>query len=102
MNRPARWIETCRRDGVRLSLLALGCLLIVVSPLVGAIPGPGGVFVFAGGLALILKNSLWARRRYVRLKRRWPRWGHWADWGMRRPSARRRLALRSAKPPETD
>ena len=30
--------------------LALGVLLIIVSPIIGAIPGPGGMFVFAGGL----------------------------------------------------
>jgi hypothetical protein len=59
---------------------------------VGAIPGPGGVFVFAAGLALILQNSEWAKRLYVRFKRRHPNKGRWADWGLRRSSARRREA----------
>jgi len=71
-------------------LIALGWVLIVLSPLVGVLPGPGGIFVFAGGVALLLRNSPWARRRYVRLKRRWPRLGHACDRTMRRPSARRR------------
>jgi hypothetical protein len=77
---------------LRQVLLVLGFLLILVSPLVGAIPGPGGVFVFAAGLALILQNSEWAKRLYVKLKRRHPNKGRWADWGLRRLSARRREA----------
>ena len=77
---------------VRQILFLVGCLLIVLSPLVGAIPGPGGVFVFAAGLGLVLKYSGWAKRQYVRFKRKHPNKGRWADWGMRRPSARRREA----------
>ena len=75
---------------IRQGLFVLGCLLIVIAPLVGAIPGPGGVFVFAAGLALVLQNSEWAKRQYVRFKRRHPNKGRWADWGLRRLSARRR------------
>lgn len=75
---------------IRQGLFVLGCLLIVVSPLVGAIPGPGGVFVFAAGLALILQNSEWAKRQYVKFKKKHPNKGRWSDWGMRRLSARRR------------
>ena len=75
---------------LRQGLFFLGCLLIIIAPLVGAIPGPGGVFVFAAGLALVLRNSEWAKRQYVKFKRRHPNKGRWADWGMRRLSARRR------------
>jgi hypothetical protein len=75
---------------IRQALFVLGVLLIIVSPLVGAIPGPGGLFVFAAGLALILRNSEWAKRQYVRFKRLHPNKGRWTDWGMRRLSARRR------------
>ena len=60
------------------------------------IPGPGGIVVAAAGLALILRNSRWAKRRYVRFKRWRPKAGDWADWGMRRPSYRRRRALAEA------
>ena len=74
-------------------LLALGILLLVLTPVVGILPGPGGVFLFAAGMALVLKTSIWARRAYVRAKRRWPRAGDWADWAMRRPSYLRRRAL---------
>src|SRR5215217_4631477 len=79
---------------VRQALFLLGIVLIIVSPLVGAVPGPGGVVVFAAGLGLVLKYSGWAKRQYVRFKRAHPNKGRWADWGMRRPSARRREAIR--------
>lgn len=73
-------------------LFGLGVALLIATPFVAVIPGPGGVFVFAAGLALILKNSAWAKRQYVGFKRRWPKAGAWADWGLRRESARRRIA----------
>ncbi|MEA3031772.1 MAG: hypothetical protein QOJ53_1747 [Sphingomonadales bacterium] len=75
---------------VRQSLVVLGFFLIAITPLVGPIPGPGGVIVFGAGLSLVLKYSGWAKRFYVRLKRRHPYKGRWADWSLRRPSARRR------------
>jgi hypothetical protein len=75
---------------VRITLLAIGVLLILAAPLAGVLPGPGGIFLFAGGLALVLQNSLWAKRRFARWKRRWPRAGNLADRGLRRPSAKRR------------
>ncbi len=89
-----------RTEGLRLCLFALGCLLIAITPLIAILPGPGGIFSFGAGLALVLKNSPWARRRYVGFKRRWPRWGAWTDWGMRRGSARRRQQIRDARPRE--
>ncbi len=57
------------------TLFAIGVLLLVVSPLVGAIPGPGGIIVAGIGLALVLKTSMWAKRRYVRFKRWQPKAG---------------------------
>ena len=74
---------------VRTLLFCVGVVLMLVSPAVGAIPGPGGVVVFAAGLALVLKYSAWAKRQYVQFKRRHPKKGSWADWGLRRRSARR-------------
>jgi hypothetical protein len=77
---------------VEWTIFAVGLILILLSPIAGAIPGPGGVFVFAIGLAMVLKTSMWAKRRYVRFKKWQPKAGHWMDWGLRRRSARRRLA----------
>ncbi|MBA4048319.1 MAG: hypothetical protein C0476_07250 [Sphingomonas sp.] len=82
-----------------MALTGLGLLLVLIAPLVGVIPGPGGIPVFAAGLALMLRNSDRAKRVFVRAKRRWPRLGYYADIGLRRGSARRRRAL--AKAPAT-
>jgi hypothetical protein len=75
---------------VRTILFVTGLLVMAVAPIVGAIPGPGGVFVFAAGLVLVLQNSEWARKQFARIKRRWPRAGHYADMALRRRSFRRR------------
>ena len=69
-------------------------LLLVVAPLVGALPGPGGIIVAGVGLAMVLKTSMWARRHYVKFKRWQPKAGRWTDWALRRRSFRRREALR--------
>jgi len=85
---------------LRTLLTVTGVVLIIVSPIVGAIPGPGGIFVFAAGLALMLQNAHWAKRGYARLKRRWPKLGKVADLGLRRASALRRAERdREAKTP---
>lgn len=92
----------------RTALFALGCLLMLLAPLLGPLPGPGFFVLFPVGLALVLQNSAWAKRRYVLFKRRHPRYGHWADRGLRRLSARRRgeraekEALAGANPPSAD
>ncbi len=91
-----RW-RGWRSSGLaRTIAFVAGWLLILASPAVGVIPGPGGVFVFAAGAALILRTSVRAKRWYVRVKRRWPTIGDWVDWGLRRPSYRRRQERRCA------
>ena len=79
---------------VEWGIFVVGVILILLSPVVGALPGPGGVIVFALGLAMVLKTSRWARRHYVRFKRWQPKAGRWTDWGLRRKSAQRREELR--------
>ena len=88
-----RWRHFERKPAVRVGLFVLGIFLMVISPIIGALPGPGFIIVFPLGLGLCLKYSLWARRVYVRFKRRWPKHGAWADWGLRRASAKRRAEL---------
>jgi hypothetical protein len=80
-----------RLTAKRLFMLALGPALIVLSPVVGLIPGPGGLVVLLAGVALTLRSSQVAKRLYVRAKRRWPGLGHWSDKGLRRASHIRRL-----------
>ena len=79
-----------RHPVLRIALLSLGVLLLLVTPLIGVLPGPGGVFTFAGGLALVLRNSLAARRWFARAAKRWPKLGALADRGLRRSSPKRR------------
>ena len=77
---------------VRSALFCLGGLLMIVAVLIGPLPGPGFIILFPVGLMLVLQNSAWAKRRYVRFKRRHPRYGAWTDRVMRRVSAARRRA----------
>ena len=86
---------------VRTSLVALGFILIAITPLVGPIPGPGGIIVFGAGLSLVLKYTGWAKRLYVRFKRKHPNKGRWADWSLRRASARRREEIRKQSEAES-
>ena len=88
----AHLMITSRNPVIRTTYLVTGFVIVILSPVVGAIPGPGGVFVFAAGLSLILRNSARAKRTFVDVKRRWPKVGHYADIGLRRASAARRRA----------
>ena len=87
-NSPGATPRTSRK---RLFMVVAGGVLIAITPVVGILPGPGGVIVLAAGLALVLQGSQAAKRLYVRAKRRWPSVGHWSDKGLRRPSHFRRL-----------
>lgn len=81
----------------RLLQLGLGGLLILGAVVVSPLPGPVGIFLFAGGLVLILRNSRLAQVRFARAKRRWPRIGALVDRTMRRRSALRRHARDRAR-----
>jgi hypothetical protein len=91
-----QWRKFIDNPVVEWSLLAIGVILLIISPLVGAIPGPGGIIVAGVGLALVLRTSMWAKRHYVKFKRWQPKAGRWTDWALRRESAKRREALRKA------
>ncbi|MES3056447.1 hypothetical protein O6V14_12475 [Sphingomonas faeni] len=83
-------MKAVRSPVLRFGQLVLGMLLIVAAPLLAPLPGPAGIFLFAGGMVLVLRNSRWARLKWARLKRRCPRTGHFVDRMMRRQSAMRR------------
>ncbi|MGB3723268.1 MAG: hypothetical protein WA979_10695 [Pacificimonas sp.] len=69
----------------RWSQLVAGIFLCLLAPPLGGLaPGPLGFAGFALGLTLILRNSRWAKKRYVQFVRRWPKWGGWSDWLLRR------------------
>jgi hypothetical protein len=92
-----RWDAIQKVPAVRTAFMLVGLLLIAAAPAVGALPGPGGVIVFAAGFALTLKFSEWAKRRYARFKRTHPNKGRWVDWSLRRKSALRREQVRKAQ-----
>jgi hypothetical protein len=90
VNRPRFLDVLIRSEPFRVFQLGLGVLLMLVAPIIGIpTPGPLGIFIFAFGLALVLRNSSWARRRYVRYTRRYPRVQRAVNFGLRRKSKRR-------------
>ena len=101
MRRRESWNKLLDNPIVEWAIFVLGVILLAVSPLVGAIPGPGGIIVAGLGLAMVLKTSIWAKRHYVRFKRWQPKAGRWSDWALRRGSAQRREAIRKSGDPAT-
>ena len=91
-----KWTKFLDSPVVEWSMFVAGILLIIAGLAISPVPGPGGIFLIAPGVALILKTSMWAKRRYVRVKRWQPKAGRWMDWALRRPSAQRREAIRKA------
>jgi hypothetical protein len=91
-----QWRKFMDSPVVEWGLFAAGVLLIIAGFVIAPLPGPGGIFLIAPGLALILKTSMWAKRHYVRVKRWQPKAGRWMDWALRRSSAQRREARRKA------
>ena len=89
MQKPKKknWRET---PFYRWAMVILGWILVVAAPLVSWLPGPGGIALFIIGLGVILKHSLWAKKRYARLAKRHPEYGDWANWAMRRTRVTRR------------
>jgi hypothetical protein len=75
-----------RRLSRQGQLFGGGFLLFVLPWFVWPLPFPAATLSSIAGLALILKNSAWAKRRYVGWKRRNPKTGRVVDKGLRRRS----------------
>ncbi|HPV67044.1 MAG TPA: hypothetical protein PLU56_02045 [Sphingorhabdus lacus] len=86
-SKKARWTDS---SAYRWAMVILGWMLVVSAPLVSWLPGPGGLALFIIGLGVILKHSLWAKKRYSRLSKRHPEYGRWADWALRRSKVQHR------------
>ena len=97
-----QWRTFMDQPWVEWGLFAVGVVLLILSPIVGALPGPGGIIVAGVGLALILKTSMWAKRHYVKFKRWQPKAGRWTDWALQRRSAKRREAIRKAEEQQSE
>lgn len=92
-----QWRRFIDHPVVEWAIFIVGVILLILAPIVGALPGPGGIIIAGVGLAMVLKTSHWARRRYVKFKKWQPKAGRWTDWALRRRSARRREELRKAQ-----
>jgi hypothetical protein len=58
----------------RWALMGAGVLLIAAGAVGAVLPGHLGVPVLVIGLAIVLRSSFRAKRRFVRLQRRHPNW----------------------------
>lgn len=50
------------RNTKRIMIDFSGYFLVLLSPFVGLLPGPGGIALFLGGLGLLSLNNRWARQ----------------------------------------
>ena len=62
------------RRARRLGMMTLGFLIIGLGILIAPLPGPGGIPVIALGLVLLLRNSWWAKRQFIRAQYARPRY----------------------------
>ena len=53
-------------------ILAIGWLIMVVALMLGPIPGPGGIPLFALGAMMVMSQSRPARRFFIRMQQRYP------------------------------
>lgn len=58
----------------RLLLVLAGALLVLAGVAIAPLPGPLGLPVSVVGLVLILKNSYWAKRQFIRAQYARPNW----------------------------
>lgn len=59
---------------LRWGRVAAGLAIIAVAIPISWLPGPLGLPIAVFGLAIVLQGSMWAKRRFVKLKRRHPNW----------------------------
>ncbi len=78
MTRPVHNSAVAMQAGVRrmlrIGLLILGGLIMAVGAVLALLPGHLGVPILVIGLMVVLRNSLPARKEFIRLQRRHPNW----------------------------
>jgi hypothetical protein len=62
------------RGLARYALIGFGLLLIALGFVAAVLPGHLGLPVVVVGLAVVLRNSMWAKRQFVKAQRRKPNW----------------------------
>lgn len=80
----------------KVVLLCVGWILVIIGPLIGLLPGPGGFPITAAGLVIILSQSYTAKRIFIRWYQRHPR-----IFGPLRRFISRKKASRANKPAGT-
>ena len=68
--------QKAAHDGARLLFVAVGWVLIVGGVVLALLPGHLGVPLLAIGLILVLRNSYKAKRQFIHMQRRHPRFVH--------------------------
>lgn len=61
------------RRVVRLLLMTLGAFLVLLGILIAPLPGPFGLPISVVGMVVILRNSYWAKRQFIRAQYARPR-----------------------------
>lgn len=89
MSRPGFLDLLVRSEPFRVFQILLGFLLMAAAGIVGLIsPAPIGIVIFGAGVALVFRNSRWARRHYLFYTRQYPRVRRAVDFGLRRDKRR--------------
>lgn len=57
---------------VRIGWMLVGAVIMVAGVAISPLPGPFGLPLAVVGLMIVLRNSMWAKREFVKLKRRHP------------------------------
>ena len=71
-------------------------MLVITGPIVGIIPGPGGIPIVAAGAIMIMSQSRVAKRVFIRAHRRYPKTVGPVRSFIQRRSRRRREAAKEA------
>lgn len=58
----------------RAVLFGAGSLFVLTGILIAPLPGPLGLPISIFGLILVLRNSYWAKRTFVKVKKKHPNW----------------------------
>lgn len=58
----------------RVLALALGVALMITGVVISPLPGPMGLPLVLLGLVIALKASIWAKRRFIHLTLKYPKW----------------------------
>lgn len=69
---PFAFARGLARRVLRSALIVVGMIVVLAGVIIAPLPGPMGLPVVVIGLVIILRNSFWARRAFVRAQRAYP------------------------------